>query len=452
MKFSTAAILIAGLITLGSCAKRVDEDITRLEQESLDAWIAKYVNNDGIRAVRQSNGVWVEFFDGEDGDQTAEAGLDTVVWVKLHYTATDVNGNVFATRDSIQALRQRTFTPYTYYTPEYAYCGSENYGMAPGQYHALKNQLTKPDGSKIKLVEGSHVKLYIPSFLAFGSTTYTNDQGYGGQYPLGSDKIVIQDLTVRAVVKNPLTHEEGLVKQHAMDRWGRGELDTLAPGMWFDTINFTPRADLLAKFPKIEPYSKEYALTADSTAKIWYIGRFLPTAEYPLGFVFDTNIESVYEEFYNRRKNQNYTAQSKTFEALSYKPSTDQESYIAAFYRAIPKLRRGQWSRIVFPSSYGYGATGLSKALQDQQEYYNTMMSQYYMYSSMYGGYGGYGGYGYGSGYGGYGDYGYGSYYDPYNSYYNYSTSGYSTEESEKTIVTEIQPYTPLVFEIYIEE
>jgi hypothetical protein len=448
MRFFSAVVAVAGLMTLGSCAKKEDEDITRLEQRSLDAWIAKYVNNDGIRAVRQDDGVWVEFFEGEDGNQTLEAGLDTVVWAQIHYTSTDVNGNVFATRDSMQALRQRTFTPYTYYSPQYVYCGTENYGMAQGQYNALKRQLTKPDGTKIKLSVGSHVKLYIPSFLAFGSTTYTDDQGYGGQYPLGSNKIAIQDLFVRGVVKNPLTHEENLVRRFAMDVWGKGETeaDTLAIGFWVDTTNFVQRSDLLAKFPNKEPYKKEYGLTADSTASIWYIGRFLPTAEYPKGFIFDTNIPEVYEEFYNRRKHQNYTAQSKTFEVLSYKPSEDQSNFIPAFYRAIPKLRKGQWSRIVFPSSYGYGATGLSKAIKDQQEYYAQMVSQYYMYNSMYNSYGSYGGYG-GYGYGGYG-YGYGGYYD----YMNYSTSGYSETESEQTVMTEIQPYTPLMFEIYIEE
>jgi hypothetical protein len=440
MRFSYIAIAAAGLLAC-ACAHREAEDTTRLEQASLDAWIAKYVTAQGIDVVRQSNGMWVEFFEGGDGDQTIDSGRDTTVWFSLAYTSTDVAGNVFATRDSIEAMRQHTFTPHTYYSPQFVPVMDYNLGMAPGQYFALKNDLVKPDGSRMKLSRGSRVKLYIPSFLAYGSNSFSDDQGYGGQYPLGSNKIVIEDITVRDVIKNPLSHEEEIVKKLAMEKWGKGETDTIAPGMW--GIEFTPVSETLRnEFPNKEPLD-EYKLTIDSTTTVWFVGRFLPTEEYPHGFIFDTNIESVYDEFFNRREESGYTAQEKTFSALTYKPSQDKDSYISAFYRAIPELRRGQWFRIVFPSSYGYGYAGLSRALQQQQEYYNAQMAQYYAYSSMYSGYGSYGGYGYGSGYGGYG-------YDYYD-YLNYSTSGYSTESSKQSIVTEIQSYTPLMFDLYIE-
>lgn len=468
MRFYIVAIAIAGMMTITSCAKRETVDNNSLEQLALDAWVEKYVKSPvtgrGIDVVRQSNGMWVEFI--EDGNQTIDSARDTTVWVMLHYTSTDIAGNVFATRDSIEALRQRTYTPYTYYSPEYLYCDeANNYNLPEFQHFALRNDLVKPDGSKMKLSEGSHVKLYIPSFLAYGSKTYTNDQGYGGQFPLGSTRIVIHDLTVKRVVKNPLTYEEDIVKRFAMERWGKAETDTLAPCFWLDTINFHPRADLLEQFPN-KPLvdengdSNRYGLTADSTARFWFVGRFLPTPEYPDGFIFDTNIPLVHEEFYDRRKSQNYPSKETNLSAISYRPADDSEekmSVIAAFYRAIPTLRKGQWSRIVFPSSYGYGATGQSKALQDfQKEQAETlnMLSMYSMYSNYGygGGYGGYGGYGYGYGdYGYYGGGGYGYGYDPYSPYLDYSMSGYSQEEEEQIIVTEIPPFTPLMFEIYIE-
>jgi hypothetical protein len=440
---------VVGVIAISSCAKRVPDDVNLFEQKSLDAWMAENVNHDGTRAVKQSNGMWVEFL--EDGDQTMEAGRDTTVWVSLKYTSTDIAGNVFYTRDSMEALRQRSFTPHTYYSPEYVYCNAQNtYGLMPGQHFALINDLTKPDGGKIKLARGSHVRLYIPSFQAYGSNTSSDDQGYGGQYALGQTKIVIQDLEVREVTKNPLLTEEALVERLAVDKWGKAVDDTLATGFFVDTINFRPRADLLELYPN-HPFEKVDGLTKDSTARIRYIGRFLPTKEYPHGFIFDTNIPEVYEEFFNRRKNQNYPADERTIEVLSYRPADDdgtEKSMISAFYRAIPELRRGLWTRIVFPSAYGYGAIGRSKALDEEQAYYAQLM-QYYAYSSMYSGYGYGGGYGYGSGYG-YGGYG-GMYdYDPYSMYgYNYMNMG-QTEEDD-SIVTEIAPYSPLIFEIYIE-
>jgi hypothetical protein len=236
--------------------------------------------------------------------------------------------------------------------------------------------------------------------------------------------------------------EEKLVTELATE-WGIQDLktDTLASYFYVDSVNFTPKAALLEQFPNKQWDKETQLLTADSTAGIWFTGRFLPSQKYPEGFIFDTNIASVYKEFYGRRPG--YAANDKSsFSVLSYTPSdeNDKKNYFPAFNVAIPKLRRGQWYRIVFTSVYGYGIQGLSAALQDEQANYNAYID--YMYSSMY----------YGS-YGGYGDY-YGGYMDPYYGGYggNYFGSSISTtEEEDGAIVTEVQPYTPLVFEIYIE-
>lgn len=430
--FCFAAVAVAAMSAV-SCAKAETEDTTVLEKLAFEAWIQKYVLSDGTKNVaRQSNGMYVEFFADGDGDQSIDSSRDTVVWLRLDYTARDTENNVFVTRDSMEALRQRTFTPYTYYVPEYIFCSEQNYNMFEGQYFALRNDLVKPDGTTMKMSLGSRVRLYIPSYLAYGTNGFSDDQGYGGQYALGGNRIVIHDLTVTEVVKDPVVREENLVKEFAEGKWGLTENDTITKYFYIDT-NFTPRDDLLAQFPKKEEFDPETdTLDEDSNVKIWFVGRFLPSAEYPEGFIFDTNIETVYDEFYDRRKNQNYTADDKTFSAISYTPSSNKDSYVLAFYKAVPSLVRGQWSRIVFTSDYGYGVTGLSASLKEQQEYYNNYYSYYYssMYSSSY-----------------YDNYYYGGNYD----YYNYSSSYYSETESEQEIITEIQSYTPLIFEIYIE-
>lgn len=446
MKNLSLAILImaAFIAAMQSCAKKETENTNRLEELAFDAWMKKHVNSndENIVAVKQANGIYVEVF--EEGDQEIEASMDTIVWLRLDYTGTDLNNNVFVTRNEGEALRQATFTPHTHYIADYIFCGDENHNMIEGQYFAMKNKITTLDG-EIKLSQGTKVKLYIPSYLAFGTSGYTDDQGYGGQYTLAGTKPVIETLEVVEVVKDPIAREEKLVVDHAAS-WGLGETDTLTAFFYVDSLNFTPSAELLENYPN-KPritgdngkYSDSYALTVDSTANIWFVGRFLD------GFIFDTNIESVYNEFYNRKAFNGYKANEKTLSVLSYTPKNDKGKRISAFYTTIPKLRRGQWYRFVFTSVYGYGATGQSSALQDQQDYYDYYMQ--YMYNSMY--YNNYGG-----GYGGYGDYGYGSYYDNYynsgyNNYYNYPTS--SSEEEDVAIVTEIQPYTPLVFEIYID-
>ncbi len=447
-RFSLAILIIAAVLgAVSSCAKRESENTDLLEAKAFDAWMLKYVNAgvDNSVAVKQSDGIYVEVI--ADGKQDMDAPSDTIVWLRLEYTGRDLHDNVFVTRSEREALQQKTYTPKTHYISDYLFCGDQNHGsMVEGQYFALKQkELLKPDGSTIKMSEGTEVRLYIPSYLAFGSTGYTDDQGYGGQYALSKTKPVIEELRVAEIIKDPVVWEEGAVEDYAEDVWMLTAKDTIAANMYVDTVRFNQL--LAAKYGREMslPWEKEYDLTADSTAKIWFIARFLD------GFILDTNIDTTYNRFYNRRAADGYYAESKTFSVLSYKvgDEEDKSNYIPAFYSAIPALRKGQWSRIVFTSNYGYGATGLSAALQAQQDYYDYYMSM--MYSSYYGGYG-YGGYG--GGYGGYGSYGsYGSYNNPYNSYdyYNYSPSYSSSSSDETEIMTEVQPYTPLIFEIYIE-
>lgn len=427
--------LFLAVLFFASCAKQEPEDATKLEKMAFEAWMQKYVLDRGVNAIPQENGMYVEFV--EDGNQAVESSRDTLVWLRMDYTSTDIAGNVFATRDSLQALRQRTFTPYTHYDPEYVYIGRQTYGMIEGRHWALQNDLDKGDGTTMKMSAGSHVRLYIPSYLAYGSTGYTNDQGYGGQFDLDGTKIVVEDLTIRQVVKNPFTWEEETVVDYAKQRWGLGDADTIATCFFVDTLGFRPRPALLEQFPdKAFEYSD--SLGVDSTAKIWFVGKFLD------GFIFDTNIESVYDEFYGRRQAEDYPADEREFEALEYTASSDQDSYIQAFYKAIPALRRGQWSRLVFTSAYGYGSTGMSRLLQQQQEYYeayNSYYTQSQMMNGMYGG-GYYDNYSSMYGYGGYGS----------MDYFGQSTSTAAEDENEQQIITEIQPYTPLILEIYIEE
>ncbi len=440
--FRLSAIAAAASV-LFSCAKAEPEDLTILEKKTFEAWIEEHVKGKGIEVAEQSNGIYVEFM--EDGDQSLAPLPDSAMWFRLDYTATDVRGNVFVTRDSIEALRQRTYTPYTHYNSDYLFAGEENFGMIEGQYFALRNELVKPDGSTMRMAPGAHVRLYIPSFLAYGSAGFSDSQGYGGQYSLDGSKIIIEDVRVKEVIEDPIGYEEELVSRRALQDWGLTVADTLSALLYIDSVHldnldrkFKPRADIEAQFPNRQ-YRRIDSLGVDSLAKIRFIGKFLED-----GFIFDTNIQSVHDEFYNRRADEDYPAKDKNLVALSFTPSTDKSNFIPAFNVAIPKMRRGLWYRLVFTSAYGYGATGLSARLRQEQEYYRQYMS--YVYSSMY--------YNnmYGNGYGGYGGY-YDNYYgDIYNNpYLDYSSSAYSQNKQEQQIITEIQPYTPLVFEIYIE-
>lgn len=430
--FFAAAVVIAA----AACADREDLDTAALENKSFKAWVQKYLTDKGVEVALQDNGMYVEFLN-EVTAGNALAPADTIVWVRINYTATTLFNDVFVTRSESEALKQGSYTLYTYYAPDYIFCGEENQSMIPGQYFALRAQdLKKPDGSTTKLREGSKVRLYMPSSLAFGSAGYSDDQGYGGQYSLSGTIPIIEELEIVEVVKNPITREENLVHRLAQDEWGLSEeRDTVVTCLYIDSVSFkdTPDYSKYTDFkPNFDKFQPEYALTADSTAKIWFVARFLDDDR----FIFDTNIEPIYNDFHKRQPG--YLPDAKTHTVMTYTPESDKDSEIAAFYHAIPAMRRGLWYRIVFPSSYGYGVTGQSKALQDYYNYYDQLMNYYYS-SSYYGS-------GYGSSY--YNSYDYNSYYSGYNDYYNYSIS--STTE-DNSIVTEVQPYTPIILEIYIE-
>ena len=176
------------------------------------------------------------------------------------------------------------------------------------------------------------------------------------------------------------------------------------------------------------------SLNTKSTAKVWYVGRFLD------GFIFDTNIDEVKEIVYGKVPTKG--------EALSFTTSNPEDNdYILAWNHSIPTLRLGQWAAILTVSTYAYGldgqmgsttstTTNTEQAYYDYANYYNYMnyMNSYY-------------GYGYGNMYNN-GYYGY----NPY--YYGY-TYDYSSEDTSVTVTTtstEIQAYTPLLFQVFVEK
>lgn len=188
-------------------------------------------------------------------------------------------------------------------------------------------------------------------------------------------------------------------------------------------------------------------LDSVSTAKIWYVTRLLD------GFVVDTNIPEVKAVVYDDAD------EDEEGEAMDFvvTDTEDANSYVDAWKYAIPQMKLGAWNTILTTSSNAYGATGVSGTIStstttnysnyyNYYNYYNSYYGNNY-YNNYYNGYyGGYGGY-----YGGYGGY-YPNYYNSmyYNNYYNNS---YTTDTTTTTTVTtEIQPYTPLLFQIFIEK
>jgi hypothetical protein len=164
------------------------------------------------------------------------------------------------------------------------------------------------------------------------------------------------------------------------------------------------------------------------------VGRFLD------GFIFDTNIDEVKQIIYGK-------VESKG-EALSFTTADPLENdYILAWNYSLPTLRRGQWATILTVSTYAYGLDGkmgstTSTTTNNNQAYYD--YANYYNYMNYMNSYYGYG-YGnmYNNGYYGYNPYYYG---------YNYDYSSEDTSVTVTTTSTEIQAYTPLLFQVFVEK
>ena len=436
MKFLRYALMslvaAAGLI---SCAEIVEIDMDEKEQQSLDAWIAKHVNNKGTRAVRQSNGLWVEIADY--GDTKSMATNDTVTWVKYNFTMRDMTGNVVFTRYEDIAKWQGTYTKHTHYVPDYIFCGEYPANLLEGTHYVMRNTLTNHDNTKFNMHAGTKGTLYIPSSLAHGATGTSNDAGYGCQYSLNGSVPSIIDFEIGHVTKDPVKDEEKEVADFIA-----------STGNWKpvnDTLDHL-YVDKKFRLPEGEEAYKGDSIKIDSTVKIWYVGKFLD------GFVFDTNIDSIKRRAFGKIES---VGEALEFTAKEQGKSTDESgddnsSYIKAWNYTIPHLLKGQWARIVATSFYCYGGTGQYRngsatTTNSMDYYYMNMYNNYYSsyYNMMYGGYGG--GYGYG--------------YDPYDymGYYMQQEMLNAQENmgenvSTTTVTTEIQSYTPLYFEVYIEE
>lgn len=472
--------MLACLAGLLACAEDHADSAEGVENRSLHEWM-KLHRPDLVGNYQQEGAYYVDVL--SLGDLESGPIRDTVYWVSFEFTGRTISGDVCLTRDSLYALQQGTFTPYTHYVPFFRYCGEVNQSIVEGSYLAMRNNLTLGEEyarehgypTTVAMRLGTEVMLYMPSTVV-GSLTGTG--GYEGQYALDANRPLLARMKVTGVVKNPLEAEGERVDAFAQDNGG------LLPPMALGAANRSPHADersdtyawrsavdtipqlyvYRSYFPSTrtdslfryaDPYFTDQAKTQEidrrineallerfgagsltgsqvelgGRAKIWYICRFLD------GFVADTNIDEVKKIVYGEVV--------KKGSVLSYKPEDDRGDYIQAWYYTVPNLRFGQWAALLTTSTNAYGTTGVvgrTNTSSSSMANYSSMLNMYNYYNSYYGNsyYGGYyNGY-YGNYMGGY-----------YGNYYPTTNDGATTTTT--TVTTEIQAFTPLLFQLYIE-
>ena len=497
-----------------SCVEEKDMTFKQVENKSLKAWMAKN-RPELLDNYQEDGGYYVEVFDEGVADSVSlKSVIDDdkqgQCWVFFDVTARDLHGQVCLTRKETTARMQGTFTKYTHYVPYLRFMGKTNVSLMEGTYLAMKNVLTLGEayaaengfGRSLEVRCGTKLRLYLPSSIAGGASGVSSEGGYEGEFTLDGNRPLIMDIEIVDRVNNPLAHEGDMVdafgesnggvspvKKDEEDKDAKSVLLQRSPtradsaddsddGMAWrhacDTIpglivskDYVPNVeggfDFAFRYPKgqdaadnpVYAVNKTYRdegvyavgvaeldrkinkillerfgegetdgekIGTENTARIWYICRFLD------GFVIDTNIDEIKELVYGEVESEGT--------ALSYSASSNKEDYITAWYYAVPELKYGSWAAFVTTSSFAYGVTGVSGSTSTSSSssgfsyypYYN-----YYNYYNMY-----------------YGN----SYYDMYyNNYYNNLYLDPSTTTTTKTtIMTEIQAYTPLIFQVFVEK
>lgn len=496
IKFAFVALAVA-FATI-SCITEESIPNSKREKISLEAWI-RLNKPELLNNYQEDGGYYVEILDGDtnlgepasENDFGSEPLMDQdTCWVFTNMTGRDINGAVCMTRSGALADMCGTFSQLTHYVPYINYCGKSNMGLLEGTYLAMRNELKIGD-TTYKLHKGSKVRLYLPSTIAYGENGSSTEGGYEGQYALDPSRPLILDMEVLRAIKNPSDHELDMVSRYIRGRshWTQAtkseeektdtDDDLKLKGLYY-SYAYNPESDDIYDYRYLQPHldisntrapytdTKKYQrmedinqqindillerfgkglntedLTDDATtlvgdnghAKIWYVLRFLD------GFVVDTNIAEIRTLIFGES--------APTCEVFSYSPSDDkgksesERKAIGAWYYCIPKMHHGAYGQIITTSGYAYGAAGLSgttttetSSTTSSSDYYNAM-NYYNYYNSYY------------------------NYYSPYYNYYdyNYYNYGYGYGDGDDlgetvtkiTISTEILPYTPLVFTLYVE-
>lgn len=225
------AILLFGLTTLCSCAEEPDNAYPgNTQNKALKAWMTQN-RPDLLENYQEEGEYYVDVI--SLGDLADSAILETESWVWYDITGRDLQGNISVARDSVYALQQGTFTPYTHYVPYYQFYGELASGtFKEGTYLAMRNPLKlgetyaaqKGFPREVELRVGAEVVLYMPATII--STEANGDGGYEGQYALSANHPMIARIKLVGRSSQPIETESVAVDDFAA---ANGGLDPTAP-------------------------------------------------------------------------------------------------------------------------------------------------------------------------------------------------------------------------------
>lgn len=398
-----------------SCITEPEEvDYEDVEKQILAEWIELYVP-EAIRWYVESehndDDYSSEYYTivtntGDSNEKPIHEYADC--WVKYNLTGYNLDGYVLVTRNELLAYQQGVFDELVRYVPLYQdlFYDEEKYSDTYSYDYLPECIKVAFNNEELNLRKGSKLTMYIPSELIDGAAT--GSTGYAGQYSLSYYQPLKAEIEIVEVVSDPMSEEisdietftsmnGGLLINYREadsdediddDDWEEYNiLQELIPENWSNSVDTVANLYLYRRYDPsislnyIEPYTsqvpdciytkynmkqidsliylaiveeeiEESEMDGDfveygDNANIWYIGRFLD------GFIFDTNINEVMELI---------TGEESYLSVLEYMGVTSSEnsSFISAWYHGISQLRYGQWATLITSSTHGYGEVTLS--------------------------------------------------------------------------------------------
>lgn len=309
-RFLLYASAVLFVTAIAGCAQEKEETSDEVQARVLDAYLQLYYPN----ATRLESGLVILDQKNSSSSEIAE-NYDAVY---LNYNSMNLNGEYVSTTYKDVAKKLGTYSASTYYGPSFSPIG---YGsITKGLHEAL---LLMPEGSEMTVVIPPTLSSYDTQSSNYTSQTHTTN--------------MIYELKVEHVIKDLKKFQ--IDSLESFKRIHYPDIDSVVTGYYF-------KKTLDLGIDTIE---------AGTKVNVWYVGKLLD------GYVFDTNIEDSAKKYDLYNSSTTYEAleieYQKTFEEMSSESSSNDNSVVVGFARALKSLTYGEKGITFFMSDLGYGSS-----------------------------------------------------------------------------------------------
>ncbi|MFI3319753.1 MAG: hypothetical protein SNH01_03590 [Rikenellaceae bacterium] len=276
-------------LTIGACT--VDNstfDYDDFEQELLDEWIK--VNVPDLVDNRQSEGYYIDIT--EESTTSTTPLMDIIAsndecWISYNITGYDLENNVVITRNEVTAWQQGTFYRQTHYTPIFLWVDEDDY-LPEFLYNAITSELTI-DGTTTSLEAGDKFTAYVPSAqIGYAATAST---GYYGQSYLSSGHTLKAEIEIVALTSDVETTEEEYIESFILNN---GTLNKSTDDEDTDYTDDEVEESNVAK----ESTQGEWSNAIDNIAGLYINRTYLPTDILDFTPAYTSALSSIYTPYY----------------------------------------------------------------------------------------------------------------------------------------------------------